>query len=955
MLRASCPSQEELLAFTLGKTSSQAGRDLIGHLDICPKCLATLKELEAQGDSLVQLVARLPLQPAWSSPSHEEMCRKGVEGFLATGREKDHVAGDAGEPEHSSRTLPRTIGQYELIEEIGRGGMGVVYRARHLRLRKFVALKLLAESRLGKPDFVDRFHREMEAVGTLEHPNVVRATDAGEADGVHFLVTELIDGQSLSDCLKTGAQFSIRDTCLLVQQVAAGLHYAHERGIIHRDLKPSNILVDAQRTARIVDFGLALSEETPDGLSFAGTPAYMSPEQARGEGHRVDRRSDIFSLGTLFYELLVGRRPFEGKSTREVCEEIISAAPPPPRAYKRDIPEEIERICLSALAKHASQRYATASQMAEELGQWLDRCDNAVGLREKDPLSVTEIVPKGLRPYDGADADFFLDLLPGPKDRSGLPESLRFWKSRIEETNGGCAFSVGVLCGPSGSGKSSLILAGLLPSLADGVTSIHVAATGNNTEAVLATKLKELTNGPPGQVTLPDLVSNLRRTRSAAKKRKVLIVLDQFEQWFHGNTEFEESELLQALRQCDGRNVQTLLIVRDDFWLATTRLMQALDIPLIEGDNLGFIDLFDKRHAANVLWALGSAIGALPSRLDELTPENDRFINRAIEELAEDGRISPIRLVLFTEMARNSAWDGSTLRRFGGMHGMGVAFLEHTFSSRSHLVTHRKHEDAVRAILGELGLGQGAQIRERVCSKSHLLQISGYDTRLAEFEEVIDLLDRQLKLITPIDGANLSLECKSDSATSTSPYYQLTHDFLIPAVREWSVLKHKETARGRAELRLRETAALWSARPERRFLPSFWEWASIRVATRRYTWSNGERRMMRQAGRRHMFRAGIVAIMLLGALVLANHLHVEATQNRYRALIDDLVMTSADELDVALAGVLSGTRLDSVPSAAALPFRTRRPRSAAMCHGTRPFRRIRGFVSDRRASERRVR
>src|SRR5262249_46132499 len=214
------------------------------------------------------------------------------------------------------------------------------------------------------------------------------------------------------------------------------------------------------------------------------------------------------------------------------------------------------------------------------------------------------VVPKGLRAFDAADADFFLELLPGPRDRDGLPESVRFWKTRIEERDGDNTFPVGVVYGPSGCGKSSLVKAGLLPRLAGHVRAVYVEATADQTESRL---LKELQKrypspvpraGPSEEVSrlirrpskagapsrgdegLTTTLIALRRGQGLPEGKKVLIVLDQFEQWLHSRREEENAELVQALRQCDGRRVQCLVMVRDDFWMAATRFMRALEIPL---------------------------------------------------------------------------------------------------------------------------------------------------------------------------------------------------------------------------------------------------------------------------------------------------------------------------------------------------------------------------------------
>ena len=225
-----------------------------------------------------------------------------------------------------------------------------------------------------------------------------------------------------------------------------------------------------------------------------------------------------------------------------------------------------------------------------------------------------KVIPKDLRPFDAHDADFFLELLPGPRDRHGLPDSLRFWKTRIEETDPDNTFAVGLIYGPSGCGKSSLVKAGLLPRLSDAVTVVYVEATGQETEPRLLNGLRKRCPALPAPLGLKEALAALRRGQGIPAGQKVLLVLDQFEQWLHAQQNEENAELSQALRQCDGGRLQAIVMVRDDFWLALSRFMQVLEIRVLEGENSRLVDLFDLRHARKVLTAFGRAFGALPEK-----------------------------------------------------------------------------------------------------------------------------------------------------------------------------------------------------------------------------------------------------------------------------------------------------------------------------------------------------
>ena len=266
------------------------------------------------------------------------------------------------------------LGDYELLEEIGRGGQGVVFRARQKSLNRNVALKVIGLGQWATPAHLKRFRLEAEAAASLDHPYIVPIYEVGEQDGQCYFSMKFIEGGQLDEVVKH-TPISIRQAAELMAKVARTVHYAHEHGILHRDIKPGNILLDAKGEAHLTDFGLARLVESESTvtrtLEVLGTPSYMAPEQAAGDNAKLTRATDVYGLGAVLYQLLTGHPPFAGGTTYETIKLLLETEPRQPRLWNPKIDRDLSTICLKCLGKDPQRRYSSALALAEDLERWL--------------------------------------------------------------------------------------------------------------------------------------------------------------------------------------------------------------------------------------------------------------------------------------------------------------------------------------------------------------------------------------------------------------------------------------------------------------------------------------------------------------------------------------------------------------------------------------------------------
>ena len=816
--------------------------------------------------------------------------------------------------------VPDVIEHFQIKKQIGLGGFGRVLLAQDMLLQKEVVLKIPRRSAISNGKNLNAFIDEARKASMVESKGIVPIFHIGTYSGVPYIVQPYIRGGDLHQAL-ANRRFTFYETASIVAEIATTIAEAHQKRLLHRDLKPANILLDEQGRPLVADFGLAIHESRQYEArgEFAGSINYMSPEQVNGETHHMDGRSDIWSLGVILYQMLVNDLPFRAPNKSLLRAKICQQPPRPPRQLNRDVPQELERICLKCLSIRMTDRYGNGHDLALDLREWLTASQSADAGQSKSfepgrvndflpPSSIPQsVVPRGLMAFSDQDEAFFLSLLPGARTRDGVPEQLQYWLERISQVQDRPTFSVGLIYGPSGCGKSSFVKAGLLPRLPRKVHRIYLESTDSDTEARLLLALRKYFPDIPHHLELPDVLAALREGDWLQPDEKLLIVLDQFEQWLHTHEIQAGLPLIEALRQCDGIRLQAVVLVRDDFWMKVTQFFHALEIQISQLENYHGLDLFDTQHAKRVLAAFGRAYERLPAD-GSLTASEEQFLDEAIKRLVERDKIICIHLVMLAETVKNKPWAVDSLPRSAHLHQIGVQFLEQCLSSRSTNPAFRFYHSAICRVLSVMLPVEGTDIKARFRNREQLAIASGYSVDSKEFSALLDILEKQLKLISAADPEVSQSKADAQNQKSTDArYYQLTHDFLVPSVRQWLEQLQSETPAGRAKLRLKSLASGYEQSSDNRFLPTLLEFIDIARHVRVATCEQREKRVYWKAFSRYSTQAllGICCLVFLAGIGYRTRLRVLDQRAK------DWVTTWMNADGSALPAVLSSLQVEN--------------------------------------------
>ncbi len=788
--------------------------------------------------------------------------------------------------------VPPVVGPYRIIRRIGQGAFGVVFKAECQHSGELFALKFPRRKVLRSLDELRSLIHEVEMAQLLDHPAIVRTIGIGDAEDLVFAIQEYVDGVSLAQLRPSDP----RQVVAIAAKIADGLAYAHRHQLIHRDLKPANILMADSEHPKIADFGLSIHESAQRRLrgERCGTAHYMSPEQAMGLTHQLDGRSDIWSLGVLMYELLTGEYPFRGDNVDEICEEVRLRNEKPIRMIRPELDIELQRICSKCLSKSVRDRYASAHDLAEDLRSWLTLAP------KRDIGSERPWVPRGMRPYRAEDADAYLRLLEGQRNRQGIPESLQFWKTSLESSHPSGCFRVGALLGPSGCGKSSFVRAGLLPLLdSNRIRSHYIEAATTGTEHQIRTALAGSISEELIGLPLIQIMDGLRNRLWQQHAQKHVLVIDQFERWLIGNPKWGETELLTALRHCDGANICAIVLVRDEYWLNASQMFQSLDVEWSEDRNIQRMDLLNDDQARLSLHRIGHAYDRLPAVFHPLTHGQRQFLKEAIQEISDNGRVTCVHLAVLAEIFKHREWTPRELRSMGGIVGVGEVYLDSTVGSRTAQARNDVSPELAERLLEQLlPRIKTSKVREHSCTVAELVQTTGAsDDRL--LPNTLNWLEEDLRLISRTVSIDLlpSNDSQADESgglleggsqvqmQETNGSFQLAHDYLVPSLRNWLNRKKLGTWRGRAQIQFDELWGQWQLKRESRFLPSLWEHLKFRLVVPSWRRTHSQADFLANSLRKDLKRIGVAAVLLIGGNGLIRNYQSNLIESKIRTSV----------------------------------------------------------------------